>query len=291
MFATVYGGYFRALDIPLLDGRYFTPDDRANSALVVIVNKSMAEHCWPGQRAVGKRMHVGNPQKGYPWATVVGVVADVRMGSRDEPSGDQWYMPAERPAILNGSDFAGTLTNPASGYITLRSALAPEQMKQTLRSTVAEVDPMLALQQLQPMADAISSVEAPRRFNTDLITTFAVGALLLAITGIYAVVAFSVSLRTQELAVRVALGAQRIGIARLVLISAAKLTLLGCVLGVLGSLAVSRLVSSFLFEVSATDPFIYLAGVLVMMIVALVASALPAMRAAQADPTQALRST
>jgi putative ABC transport system permease protein len=291
MFATVYGGYFRALDIPLLDGRYFTPDDRANSALVVIVNKSMAEHCWPGQRAVGKRMHVGNPQKGYPWATVVGVVADVRMGSRDEPSGDQWYMPAERPAILNGSDFAGTLTNPASGYITLRSALAPEQMKQTLRSTVAEVDPMLALQQLQPMADAISSVEAPRRFNTDLITTFAVGALLLAITGIYAVVAFSVSLRTQELAVRVALGAQRIGIARLVLISAAKLTLLGCVLGVLGSLAVSRLVSSFLFEVSATDPFIYLAGVLVMMIVALAASALPAMRAAQADPTQALRST
>ena len=291
MFATVYGGYFRALDIPLLDGRYFTPDDRANSALVVVVNKSMAEHCWPGQRAVGKRMHVGNPQKGYPWATVVGVVADVRMGSRDEPSGDQWYMPAEQPAILNGSDFAGTLTNPASGYITLRSALAPEQMKQTLRSTVAEVDPMLALQQLQPMADAISSVEAPRRFNTDLITTFAVGALLLAITGIYAVVAFSVSLRTQELAVRVALGAQRIGIARLVLISAAKLTLLGCVLGVLGSLAVSRLVSSFLFEVSATDPFIYLAGVLVMMIVALVASALPAMRAAQADPTQALRST
>jgi putative ABC transport system permease protein len=290
MFATVYGGYFRALDIPLLDGRYFTPDDRANSALVVVVNKSMAEHCWPGQRAVGKRIHVGNPQKGYPWATVVGVVADVKMGSRDEPSGDQWYMPAEQPAILNGSDFAGTLTNPASGYITLRSTLAPEQMKQTLRSTVAEVDPMLALQQLQAMDDAISSVEAPRRFNTDLITTFAMGALLLAITGIYGVVAFSVSLRTQELAVRVALGAQRIGIARLVLISAAKLTLLGCGLGVLGSLAVSRLVSSFLFEVSATDPFIYLAGVLVMMVVALAASALPAMRAAQADPTQALRS-
>ena len=93
---------------------------------------------------------------------------------------------------------------------------------------------MLALQQLQPMDDAISSVEAPRRFNTDLITAFAVGALLLAITGIYAVVAFSVSLRTQELAIRIALGAQRIGIARLVLVSAAKLTLLGCGLGVLG---------------------------------------------------------
>ncbi len=291
MFATVYGDYFRALQIPLIDGRYFTEDDRSSSALVVIVNQSMASHSWPGQRAVGKRMHVGNPQKGYPWATVVGVVADVKMGSRDEPSEDQWYMPAEQPATLNGSDFAGKLTGPASGYITLRSALAPEQMKQTLRSTVAEVDPMLALQQLQPMDDAISSVEAPRRFNTDLITAFAVGALLLAITGIYAVVAFSVSLRTQELAIRIALGAQRMGIARLVLVSAAKLTLLGCGLGVLASLAVSRLVSSFLFEVSATDPFIYIGGVLVMMIVALVASALPAVRAAHADPTHALRST
>jgi putative ABC transport system permease protein len=133
--------------------------------------------------------------------------------------------------------------------------------------------------------------EAPRRFNTHLITTFAVGALLLAITGIYAVVTFSVSLRTQELAIRIVLGAQRMGIARLILNSAAKLTLLGCSLGVLGSLAVSRIVRSFLFEVSATDPFIYLGGVLVMMIVALVASAIPAVRAAQSDPTQALRST
>ena len=291
MFATVYGDYFHALDIPLIDGRYFTVDDRSSSVLVVIVNQSMAAHCWPGQRAVGKRMHVGNPQKGYPWATVVGVVADTKMGSRDEPSEDQWYTPAEQPATLNGSDFTGKLTSPASGYVTLRSALPPEQMTQTLRSTVAEVDPMLALQQVQPMDDAISSVEAPRRFNTDLITAFAVGALLLAVTGIYAVVAFSVSLRTQELAIRIALGAQRMGIARLVLISAVKLTLLGCVLGVLGSLAVSRLVSSFLFDVSATDPFIYMGSVLLMTIVALVASLLPAVRAAHADPTNALRST
>ena len=150
---------------------------------------------------------------------------------------------------------------------------------------------MLALQQLQPMDDAISNVEAPRRFNTDLISAFAVGALLLAVTGIYAVVAFSVSLRTQELAIRIALGAQRKGIAKLVLISALRLTLLGCVLGVLGSLAVSHLVSSFLFEVSATDPFIYMGSVLLMMIVALVASLGPAVRAAHADPVNALRST
>jgi putative ABC transport system permease protein len=144
---------------------------------------------------------------------------------------------------------------------------------------------------VQPMDDAISNVEAPRRFNTDLITAFAAGALLLVITGIYAVVAFSVSLRNQELAIRMALGAQRTGIAKLVLISGVKLTLLGCGLGVIGSLAVSRLVSSFLFEISATDPLIYAACVVLMMMVALAACSLPAVRAASSDPANALRST
>jgi ABC-type antimicrobial peptide transport system permease subunit len=163
-------------------------------------------------------------------------------------------------------------------------------MTQTLRATIAEIDPLLALQEVQPMDDVISNVEAPRRFNTDLITAFALGALLLAISGIYAVVAFSVSLRSQEIAVRMALGAQRTGIARLVLISSARLALLGCGIGVLGSLAVSRLVSSFLFEVSATDPVVYLAAVLIMMLMALLASVLPATRAASANPMDALRS-
>jgi putative ABC transport system permease protein len=277
------------MSIPLIDGRYFTMNDRSKAPLVVIVNQSMAGHCWPGQRAIGKRMHVGNPRKGYPWATVVGVVADTKLGSRDEPSDDQWYTPAQQPATLYGSSYAGNLTSPAGGYITLRSALPPEQMTQTLRAAIAEIDPLLALQQVQPMDDVISNVEAPRRFNTDLITAFALGALMLAITGIYAVVAFSVSLRTQEIAVRMALGSQRGGIARLVLLSSAKLALLGCGIGVLGSVAVSRLVSSFLFEVSATDPVIYIAGFLVMMLLALLASALPALRAASADPVEALR--
>jgi predicted permease len=290
MFATTYGDYFRAMGIPLIDGRYFTMDDRSNSPLVVIVNQSMAGHSWPGQRAIGKGMHVGNPQQRLPWATVVGVVADIKSGSRDEPSIDQWYTPTQQPVTLYGSESSGKLTDPAGGYITLRSALPPEQMTQTLRSTIAEIDPMLALQQVQPMNDVISNVEAPRRFNTDLITAFALGALLLAITGIYAVVAFSVSLRNQEIAIRIALGAQRTSIARLVLISGARLALLGCGLGVLGSLAVSRLVSSFLFEVSATDPLIYIMGALIMMLMALLASALPATRAASADPIDALRS-
>ncbi len=290
MFATTYGDYFRAMGIPLVDGRYFTEDDRSDSPLVIIVNQSMAKHAWPGQRAIGKRMHVGSPKNSLPWVTVVGVVADTKMGSRDEPSDDQWYTPAEQPATLNGTEYAGKLTDAASAYITLRSALPPEQVAQTLRSAVAKVDPMLALQQVQAMEEAISNVEAPRRFNTDLITSFAAGALLLAITGIYAVVAFSVSMRTREIAIRMALGSQRTGIVRLILFSATKLAFFGCVLGVLGSLAASRLVSSFLFEVTATDPLIYIAAVLIMMLMALVASAIPARRAASADPLNALRS-
>ncbi len=291
MFSSVYGDFFQTMGISLVEGRYFTAEDNANAPLVIIVNQTMARESWPGQSALGKRLHGGNPHKGYPWATVVGVVADTKLGARDEPAAEQWYVPAEQPTILSGPAFTGKLTGSSGGYIALRSALPPEQMTQTLRSAVAEIDPLLPLQQVQPMSDVISNVEAPRRFNTGLISVFAGGALLLAITGIYAVVAFSVSLRGQEIAIRMALGAQRGGIARLVLASGAKLALLGCALGLLGSAAVSRLVSSFLFDVSATDPLVYLGAASIMMLMALLASAIPASRAASADPIDALRSS
>jgi putative ABC transport system permease protein len=291
MFATVYGDYFRALNIQLLDGRFFTMDDRSNTMPVVIVNETMAKHAWPGQRAVGKRMHAGNPKRPYPWATVIGVVADTKVGARDQPGNEQFYSAAQQAATLYGAAAAGSRSAAAYGYITLRSTLPPEQMAQTLRSAVAEADPLLPLQQVQSMDEVISNVEAPRRFNTVLITAFAIGALLLAITGIYAVVAFSVSLRTQEIAIRMALGAQRAGIARLVLVSGARLALLGCGLGLLASMAVSRLVSAFLFGVSATDPLVYVGAVLTMTVMALLATALPALRAASGDPIDALRSS
>jgi putative ABC transport system permease protein len=288
-FATVDGGYFQALGIPLLDGRRFDADDRPDSVPVVIVNRSMAEHLWPGQRAIGKRLHVGNPQKPYPWATVVGIVADIKRGGRDQPSGDQWYIPSRQPATLFGPN--EPLTIAAGGYIVLRSALPPEQMEGVLRSTVTAVDPQLALEDVQTMEDVIANVEAPRRFNTGLITSFALGGLLLAVTGIYAVVAFSVSLRTQEIGIRVALGAQRSGIARMILVAAARLALVGCALGVVGSLAASRMLSALLFQVSAADPWIYLGGASLMMLMALAASALPARRAASADPLDAIRAS
>lgn len=290
MFTTTYGDYFHAMGIPLLDGRYFTEDDNSKSLPVVIINQSMAKHSWPGQQALGKRFHIGNPNSGLPWVTVIGVVADVKLGSRDEPSEEQWYTPVEQPVSLGASSGAGKLAAAAGGYITVRAVLPPEQITQTLRASVAEIDPLLALRQIRPMTESISNIEAPRRFNTDLITAFAFGALLLAVIGIYAVVAFSVSVRKQEIAIRMALGAQRVGIARLVLISGAKMALIGCGLGVLGSIAASRLIRSFLFQVSPTDPFIYALGILIMMLMALLASALPATRAASADPIEALRS-
>jgi len=288
-FTSVYGDYFGAMGIPLLEGRSFTVHDDSDAPLVIIVSQSMARDCWPRQSALGKRMHVGNPRKELPWATVVGVVADTKV-PRDEPNADQWYTPREQPATLYGSGTPGNLSGPPSGYVTLRSRIDPEHMIQTLRSTIAEIDPQLALQEVRPLAEAISEVEAPRHFNAELITAFAGGALLLAVIGIYAVMAFSVSQRTQEIAIRMALGAQRANIATLMLLSGAKLILLGCGLGLVGSLAVSRVISSFLFRVSATDPSVHSGAVLLMMLTGLLVSALPAMRASSADPVKALRS-
>jgi putative ABC transport system permease protein len=289
-FSIVDGDYFRAMGIPVLEGRGFTANDRTDTPLVVLVNQTMAKHCWPGQSPVGKRIHTGNPKKGLPWAMVVGVVGDTKPGALDEPNVDQWYIPNAQPATLYGAKNSAQVSRAAGGFIALRSALAPEQMTQILASTVAEVDPVLALEHVQSMTEVVSDIEAPRRFNTDLISAFAAGALLLAITGIYAVVAFSVSLRTQEIAIRMALGAQRGRIARLVLISGAKMALVGCALGIVGSLSISRLIASFLFDVSPTDPIIYLIAAVTMMLITLLASALPAVRAASADPLETLRS-
>jgi putative ABC transport system permease protein len=288
-FIETYGDYFRALGIPVVAGRAFTVRDRSDAPLVCIVDQSMASKEWPNQNPIGKRMHIGNPKHPLPWATVVGVVPGVRINAPDEPAGEQWYFPLEQPAILEGSGATGML-NLSSGWIALRSTLPPEQMIHTLRSVVASIDPRLALDPVQPMADTISAVEAPRRFNTWLITAFALIALLLSAMGIYAVIAFSASQRTHEIAVRIALGAQRSNIAGLVLRAGAKIALTGCALGILGSFAVSHLVGAFLFGIGAANPVIYTVSVFLMLTLAILASALPALRAAAADPAQALRS-
>ena len=250
----------------------------------------MAQHSWPGQNPIGKRMHVGNPRKNMPWATVVGIVGNTRIGSRDDEANDQWYASVRQPAILYGSASPQARVSPGGGFIVVRAAIPPDQIIGTVRRTVAKIDPQLPLEQVRSMAEVVSTTEAPRRIMTELIGLFAFAALILALTGIYAVVSFSVTLRAQEIAIRMALGAQREGIVKLVLYSGSRLALMGCVLGVLASIATSQMIRSYLFRVSPIDVWLYAASIFLMMGVALVASAVPAIRAASTDPIHALRS-
>ena len=284
------GDYFRAMGIPLISGRYLTSTDKQNAPLVVVVNRSLAQHYWPGGNAVGKRLRVGTQDAKTPWATVVGIVANTKLGSPDTPDQEQIYSPAQQYRAALGDFAPPNSTFGNGGYITLRSALPPQQMTNALRSTVASLDPQLALQQMQTMDEALSASEAPRRFNTSIITAFAIGALLLAAIGVYAVIAFSVSMRAQEMAIRMALGSRRGEIVRLVLISGAKLAFIGCAAGLIGALAISKLLESMLFNVSATDPLILTGSIATMIVLSLVACAIPAQRAASANPVDALRS-
>ncbi len=287
--AGVQGDYHRAMGIPLLHGRFFTPDDRKGAQLVVIVNQKLAEQSWPGQDPLGKRLRLGTQSMQTPWATVVGEVADVKESSPDAPTKQQYYMPEDQVEDMAGSLGSPTDLNGNGGFIVIRTAMPPEQMENTLRTTVRSIDPQLALDQVQTMEHAISETEAPRRFNTVLIASFAAAAILLAVLGIYSVMAFTVAQRVQEMAIRMALGSQRWGIVTLVMTSGAKLALVGCALGLAGAAAASHLLSTFLFGVSAFDPLVLTLTAAVVLLLTLVASLLPANRAASVDLTQTLR--
>ena len=280
---------FEALRIRVLRGRVFTESDNANSQLVAIVNRKMAERYWPGQDPIGKRLRRGLPETSAPWMTVVGEVDDVKLGSRDAETMPQVYQPVTQTVASEGIFASVGELSAADGWIILRSRMAPEQMEDTLRSTVRKIDPQLPLYQMQTMEHAISKSEAPRRFNTVLISSFAIAAVLLSVLGIYAVIAFSVALREQEMAVRMALGCQRSGVILLILSSGARLAAVGCGLGLLGAVAASRLLRSFLFEVSPFDPGVLALSAIAMLLLALAASALPARRASSTDLMLALR--
>jgi predicted permease len=288
--AIVAGDYFSAMKIPLLRGRYLTEADTADAQLVLVVNRKLAQHYWPHQDPIGKRLRVGTPEMQTPWLTIVGEIADVKLSSPDEPTKEQYYLTIDQIEKAFGS-----LANPATdlngngGYIVLRSALPPEQMENVLRATVRSLDPQMALTQVQTMVQNVSDTEAPRRFNTAVISAFAAAAVLLAVLGIYSVIAFSVASRVQEMAIRMALGSQRAGIIRLVLISGAKLAAIGCGIGLLGAAGASSLLRSFLFGVSPFDPIVLTMAAVAVLLLALAASALPATRAASIDPMQSLR--
>jgi len=283
------GNYFQAMGIRLIQGRLFNADDKEGTPLVAVVNQKLANRFWPKGDAIGRRLRVGTPESKTPWATIVGVVENTKMNALDAPDKEQIYAPAQQMVSMFGQ-FAPKDQGGFGGFIVLRSTLPPEQMTNSLRSAVASLDPMLALQQIQTMDQQLSSSEASRRFNTSIITAFAIGALLLATIGVYAVIAFSVSMRAQEMAIRMALGSRRGEIVRLVLTSGAKLAAIGCAAGLIGALAVSKLLSSMLFNVSATDPLILTASIATMIVLSLVACAVPAQRAASANPVDALRS-
>jgi predicted permease len=280
---------FEALGIRVLRGRVFTEADNTGSQLVAVVNRKMAERYWPGQDPIGKRLRRGLPETSTPWMTVVGEVDDVKLGSPDAETMPQVYQPVTQTVASEGAFASVGELSAADGWIVLRSHAAPEQMEDTLRATVRKIDPQLPLYQMQTMEHAISKSEAPRRFNTVLISSFAIAAVLLSVLGIYGVIAFSVALREQEMAVRMALGCQRSGVILFILSSGARLAAVGCGLGLLGAVAASRLLRSFLFEVSPFDPGVLALSAFAMLLLALAASALPARRASSTAPMLALR--
>jgi len=287
----VQGDLFAAMGIALLRGRYLNEaDNNPKGELVLVVNQELAQQSWPGQNPIGKRVRLGTQDMQTPWATVVGEVASMKEGAPDADARQQYYM-----TIGQSETFYGSLGNPATdlngngGYIVLRTSLAPELMENQLRAAVHALDPQLPLTELEPMERAISDSEAPRRFNTILISSFAGAAVLLAILGIYSVIAFTVAARMHEMAIRVALGSQRSNIVGLILLSGLKLAGAGSLIGLVGAIAASRLLKSFVFGVSTLDPLVLAAAAFMVLLLAMAASLLPARRAAATEPVKALR--
>jgi len=205
------------------------------------------------------------------------------------PSKEQYYEPVAQFEKSIGSFASPTDLNGNGGSIVVRTAVEPEQMTNVLRATVRSIDPQLPLTQVQSLERTVSDSEAPRRFNTAVISAFAIAAVLLAALGIYSVIAFSAALRTQEMAIRMALGSQRAGILALVFASAAKVAIAGCAIGLLGAAAASRLLRPFLFGVSPFDPLVLTLAAVFVLLLAGLASLLPAQRAASIDLMGVLR--
>jgi len=285
----ILGDYFQAAGIPLIRGRGFTEADRADSPMVVIVNRTLAERYWPGQDPIGKRIHIGVKETPLPWMTVVGEIGDIKQGTADGETMAQFYQPPSQLKNGLGSFAPPDMLVADSGSVVMRSAMAPEQMVDSLRAAVRSIDPQLPLTQVQSMDRVVAEGQAPQRFNTALISSFAAAAVLLALLGIYSVIAFSAALRTQEMAIRLALGSQRSSVLRLILVSGAKLGLAGCVIGGIAAVFATRLLRSLLFHVDPLDPMVLVLAAVSIFALALLASLIPARRAAAVEPMQALR--
>jgi putative ABC transport system permease protein len=273
----VSNDYFRALGIALLKGRTFTDDDRAETMPVIVVNEAMARRFWPDQEVIGKRIRWGGWNRDG-WLTIVGVVADVKLSSLEAEDKPAVYMPTfQIPRLRRDAVFIA------------RTSGDPASLLTAVRREINEVDADLPVYDLRTMRQVIAGSVAQRRFAMLLLVVFAVAALLLAAVGLYGVTAYAVTQRTQEIGIRMALGARPRDIARLVVGHSLMLTLVGAAVGLIIAFALTRFMSSLLFGISATDPLTFTLIPLLLALVALAACYVPARRATKVDPMIALR--
>ena len=265
--------YPKVMGVPVVAGRAFTDHDDAQAPPVALVNQSIVRQFWPNQNPLGKRVVIGNLPKPFE---VVGVLGDVKNDSLALAASAEVYVPYPQ------------LASPQL-YLSVRTPLDPHSLASALRAQIAAADPEQPLTEIQTMQERLELASASPRFNMLLIGVFSAAAFILAVIGIYGVIAYSVAQRTQELGIRIALGAERFDILRLVIGSGLALTLAGIAIGLAGSIALTRLMSAMLYETSATDPVIFGASAALFLAVALLASYLPARRATKIDPTEALR--
>jgi putative ABC transport system permease protein len=268
------------MGIPLVRGRHFDERDQLQSEPVVIVNETMAREFWPGEDAIGKRFRLAGPDSDEPWRAIVGIAGDVRQMGTDAPIKAEMYLP-----------YSQMTTQPwyAARSLVIRTSGDPLRLVAAVRSEIRAVDPDQPLSDIRTMADVIGKETAPRRIGTTLSGAFAVLALVLASLGIYGVLSYFVAQQTRPMGVRLALGARPRDVLSLVLRKGLVLTLTGVAIGLLASLAVTRLMQNLLFSVSAFDPATFAVVAAVLTSVALAACALPAWRAAKVDPLVALR--
>lgn len=268
-------GYFETMAIPLIKGRLFDEHDTKDSAQVIVIDEHMARNYWPNANPIGGRIKFGSGEKN-PWMTIVGVVGSVKQYDLENEARVTFYLPASQ-------GLGGTM------YLVARTNVAPASVAATIASQVRSMDPNVPIFDVKTMDQRLSESLARRRFAMLMLGVFAGFALLLAVVGVYGVISYSVAQRTNELGIRVALGARQIDVLRLVLSGGFKLILIGIGLGLVLSFVVTRFLSTLLFGVRTTDLFTFSVLPVLLVVVGLLACYLPARRAAKVDPLVALR--
>ncbi|HEV8579050.1 MAG TPA: ABC transporter permease [Thermoanaerobaculia bacterium] len=274
--------YFKTMGIDIVEGHPFEPRDGKGSTPVVLVNETMAKLFWPGQSPVGRRIRPASPSGELPWLTIKGVAADVKQGGLDQKTGTEVYFLHDQVVEMAGG-MANTM------YLVLRTRQDPMSLAGSVRNEIRRLDPALPVAEVRTMEQVVHESVAQPRFIAFLVLVFSLVALTLAAVGTYGVLAYMVELRTQEIGVRMALGAQARQVLQMILAQGAWLVGIGLVLGVAGAVALRRVLASVLFGVAPTDPVIFATVFLVLALVGLFACYLPARRAMRVDPLVALR--